>query len=69
MSETTQRIGGYEPSVRTVEMVCDRLAELGLADAKVATAVNGQFVPVIGRERMDLEEGDRLEVVAPQQGG
>lgn len=31
MSETSQRIGGYEPSVRTVEMVCDRLAELGLA--------------------------------------
>ena len=31
MSETTQKIGGYEPSVRTVEMVCDRLAELGLA--------------------------------------
>lgn len=31
MSETTQRIGGYEPSVRTVEMLCDRLAELGLA--------------------------------------
>jgi hypothetical protein len=31
MSETTQRIGSYEPSVRTVEMVCDRLAELGLA--------------------------------------
>ncbi|HYC31036.1 MAG TPA: hypothetical protein VEB59_02045, partial [Gemmatimonadales bacterium] len=31
MSETTQRIGGFEPSVRTVEMVCERLAELGLA--------------------------------------
>ena len=31
MSETTQRIGAFEPSVRTVEMVCDRLAELGLA--------------------------------------
>jgi hypothetical protein len=31
MSETTQKIGGFEPSVRTVEMVCDRLAELGLA--------------------------------------
>jgi DNA polymerase III subunit gamma/tau len=31
LSETTQKIGGYEPSVRTVEMVCDRLAELGLA--------------------------------------
>ena len=31
MGETTQRIGGFEPSVKTVEMVCDRLAELGLA--------------------------------------
>ena len=31
MSQTSQRIGAYEPSVRTVEMVCDRLAELGLA--------------------------------------
>jgi hypothetical protein len=31
MSDTTRRIGAYEPSVRTVEMVCDRLAELGLA--------------------------------------
>jgi hypothetical protein len=31
MSETSQRIGAYEPSVRTVEMVCDHLAELGLA--------------------------------------
>ena len=31
MSETSQRIGAYEPSVRTVEMVCDRLAELGVA--------------------------------------
>ena len=31
MGETTQRIGGFEPSVKTVEMVCERLAELGLA--------------------------------------
>ena len=31
MSQTSQRIGAYEPSVRTVEMVCERLAELGLA--------------------------------------
>jgi hypothetical protein len=31
MSETTQKIGGYEPNVRTIEMVCDRLAEHGLA--------------------------------------
>jgi hypothetical protein len=31
MSEMTQRMAGHEPSLQTVEMVCDRLAELGLA--------------------------------------
>ena len=58
-----------EPREVTAARLSDVLAELGLADAKVATAVNGEFVPVIGRDRMDLAEGDRLEVVAPQQGG
>jgi sulfur carrier protein len=47
----------------------DVLAELGLSDARVATAVNGDFVPAAGRDRIELAEGDRLEVVAPQQGG
>ena len=31
MSEMSQRMAGHEPSLQTVEMVCDRLAELGLA--------------------------------------
>jgi hypothetical protein len=31
MSEMTQRMAGHEPSLQTVEMLCDRLAELGLA--------------------------------------
>jgi outer membrane biosynthesis protein TonB len=30
-SEATQRMAGPEPSLQTVEMLCDRLAELGLA--------------------------------------
>jgi sulfur carrier protein len=47
----------------------DVLAELGLADARVATAVNGDFVPATGRDRTELSEGDQVEVVAPQQGG
>ena len=58
-----------EPREVTATRLSDVLAELGLADAKVATAVNGEFVPVIGRDRMDLAEGDCLEIVAPQQGG
>ena len=47
----------------------DVLAELGFAEAKVATAVNGDFVPASGRERAELSDGDRVEIVAPQQGG
>ncbi len=31
MRDMTQRETGHEPSLQTVEMVCDRLAELGLA--------------------------------------
>lgn len=45
------------------------LEELGYGGATVATAVNGRFVPVPARARMNLDDGDRLEVVAPMQGG
>jgi sulfur carrier protein len=47
----------------------EMLVEIGMADAKVATAVNGDFVPAAGRASTHLAEGDRIEVVAPQQGG
>ncbi|HLW28598.1 MAG TPA: sulfur carrier protein ThiS [Kiloniellales bacterium] len=45
------------------------LNELGFAEAKVATAVNGDFVPLTARAERQLQPGDRLEVVAPMQGG
>jgi sulfur carrier protein len=45
------------------------LAELGYSSAHVATAVNGQFVPSGSRQATALTEGDRLEVLAPMQGG
>lgn len=47
----------------------DVLAELGFVEVRVATAVNGDFVPAPAREVTELVEGDRVEVVAPQQGG
>src|SRR5918993_4674971 len=31
MSETPTGLAGHEPSLHTIEMVCDRLAELGVA--------------------------------------
>jgi sulfur carrier protein len=45
------------------------LDELGWAGAKVATALNGAFVPAAARDAQVLAPGDRLEVVGPMQGG
>ncbi|WP_129774755.1 sulfur carrier protein ThiS [Peristeroidobacter soli] len=45
------------------------LRELGYCDGPIATAVNGQFVPKKQRLEIALNEGDRIEVVAPMQGG
>ena len=45
------------------------LQELGYGDSVVATALNGQFVPTNARLDTRLTEGDRLEVLAPMQGG
>lgn len=57
---------GREVAARTLGAA---LAELGWADAKVATALNGAFVPAAAREAQALAPGDRLEVVGPMQGG
>jgi len=45
------------------------LDELGYGEAKIATAVNESFVPAAARGQTTLEPGDRVEVVAPRQGG
>jgi hypothetical protein len=61
MSETTQKIGGYEPSVRTVEMVCDRLAELGLAiGPDTARALVREIIAAEG-PRVDARLRDSLD--------
>ncbi len=45
------------------------LGELGYGERVVATAVNGEFVGAEARARTTLAEGDRVEVLAPMQGG
>jgi sulfur carrier protein len=45
------------------------LSTFGFKDAIVATALNGEFVPVGSRAGVQLKDGDRLEVLAPMQGG
>jgi len=45
------------------------LAELGYADRIVTTAVNGEFVAAAARAQTAVADGDRVEVLAPMQGG
>jgi sulfur carrier protein len=45
------------------------LVALEFEDATVATALNGDFVPKRARSATPLREGDRIEIVAPRQGG
>ncbi|MEJ2116858.1 MAG: sulfur carrier protein ThiS [Alphaproteobacteria bacterium] len=45
------------------------LDELGFSGKKIATAVNEEFVPATKRETHQLADGDRVEIVAPRQGG
>jgi sulfur carrier protein len=51
-----------------VETVAALLVEQGFA-GKVATAVNGTFVPERARAATKLTEGDSIEVVTARQGG
>jgi sulfur carrier protein len=49
--------------------LAEALAALDLAGAVVATALNGEFVPKRQRAATPLKHGDRIEIVAPRQGG
>jgi len=57
-----------EPRDVRAETLGDLLAECGFS-GRVATAVNEEFVPSSLRIAHKLAEGDRVEVVAPMQGG
>jgi sulfur carrier protein len=52
-----------------IETLALALGALGYGDKKIATAVNGRFVAAAARAGLKLAEGDKIEVVAPMQGG
>lgn len=47
----------------------DALQMLGWGGQRVATALNGTFVPAAARNETALSPGDRLEVLTAMQGG
>lgn len=57
-----------EPCKVRAETLSELLAERGFS-GRVATAVNEDFVPSSLRLSHQLSDGDRIEVLAPMQGG
>lgn len=51
------------------QTLAELIAELGLAEARVATALNGDFVPERRRPATSVRPGDRIEIVSPRHGG
>jgi sulfur carrier protein len=45
------------------------VVQLGYGENAVATALNGEFVPRPSRASTRLAQDDRVEIVAPRQGG
>lgn len=61
-------VNGEQVTTRAATLA-DLLADRSLADRKVATAHNGDFVPERARGEVRLKAGDRIEIVSPRQGG
>lgn len=51
------------------QMLTAALTELGFTSPAIATALNGDFVPRDAHDTTRLNDGDRVEVLAPMQGG
>jgi len=61
MSEMIQRMAGHEPSLQTVEKVCDRLAELGLAVGPDTARALIREVLAMEAPRVDARLRDALD--------
>ncbi len=58
-----------EAAETTAPTLAALLAERDFTGLKVATALNGDFVPASRREQTALRAGDRVEVLSARQGG
>lgn len=64
----TIHVNGTPHDLRATTLA-EALTELGYGQERVATAVNEAFVPTPARATTRLSPGDRIEILAPRQGG
>lgn len=61
-------VNGEEQAVSATTLAT-LLLELDYEPDFLATALNGELVPAIERAECVLNDGDRIEILAPMQGG
>jgi sulfur carrier protein len=67
-TQTSLVVNG-EPVDTPARTLSELVAQMGLAQNAVATALNGQFIARAERAGTRLAAGDKVEIVAPRQGG
>jgi sulfur carrier protein len=68
-TETIDLFINGEPRQTTAVTLADFIATETFGDARIATALNGIFVPVRDRAAKLLQPGDRIEILSARQGG
>ena len=61
-------VNGAEHDVAAATLA-EALIQLDYGGKTVATALNGCFVPIRARPSTPLAKGDKVEIIAPMQGG
>lgn len=63
------QLNGETRRLEDIRTVADLVADLGLDGRRLAVEHNGEIVPRGERERRELAEGDRVEIVHAIGGG
>jgi len=65
----TVSLNGNTEALESGQSLQHALQQWGLTDKKVATAINGDFVPRSRYSDTTIDDGDQIDVVAPVGGG
>jgi sulfur carrier protein len=69
VTQTVALIVNGAPVEAAARTIAALIAEAGFGNQRVATALNGVFVPERARSETKLSAGDRVEILTPRQGG
>ena len=62
-------VNSEKKELANLRSLAEAIEALGYQEARIAVACNEEFVPRSRYAALQLQNGDRLEIVAPMQGG